>query len=78
MYKITIEGVSNGWVVKVGCKTFVSENKDKMLSEIGRYIDKPEEIEKEYMEKFAALAVNKSNEPQQARGETVPGPTAAR
>jgi hypothetical protein len=50
MKDIKIKPANNGWIVEIGCQTFVAENKDKMLSEIGRYIDKPEEVKKEYME----------------------------
>ena len=58
MYKITIEGVANGWIAKVGCMTFVSEDKDKMLSELGRYIDNPVEVEKEYTAKLKNQNLN--------------------
>jgi len=49
MRKITIEGVNNGWVITVGCSTFVAVDKEKMLKEIGRYIDNPGDVEKEYL-----------------------------
>jgi hypothetical protein len=50
-YPITINSVLNGFVVNVGCQTVVFESKDKMFSEIGRYLDNPEAVIKEYMEK---------------------------
>ena len=59
MQRITIEPAQNGWIVKVGCSTFVSTDKEGMLHEIGRYIDDPDRVEKEYQER----AVNKTNQP---------------
>lgn len=50
MKEIKIKPANNGWIVEIGCQTFVAENKEKMLNEIGRYIDKPDEVEKEYTE----------------------------
>jgi len=50
MHKITIEGVLNGWIVKVGCQTVVFDEMDAMLDEIEAYINHPEEVEKKYMD----------------------------
>ncbi len=55
MRKITITPVLNGWVIKVGCSEVVSTDKNAMLRELGRYIDDPDKIEKEYV----GNAVNK-------------------
>lgn len=51
MEHITIKPAKNGWIIKVGCSTFVSTDKDGMLHEIGRYIDDPDKVEKEYSER---------------------------
>ncbi len=51
MHNIKIKPASNGWIVTIGCQTFVAEDKVNMLKEIGRYIDNPAEVEKEYMDK---------------------------
>lgn len=59
MKQIKIKPANNGWIVDIGCQTFVSEDKDKMLKEIGRYIDNPTEVEKEYMKN----PKNRSEEP---------------
>ncbi len=56
MRNISIEGVLNGWIVKVSCQRLVVTDKDFMLKEIGCYIDNQDEVEKEYM----ANAVNKT------------------
>lgn len=50
---IIIKKVLNGYILKVGCQTVVFEQKNQMLSEIGRYYDNPSLVEKEYMEKFS-------------------------
>ncbi len=54
MKEVRIEPVLNGWIVRVGCACVVALSKEAMLSEIGRYIDDPEAVTKEY----AANAVN--------------------
>jgi len=51
MREITIRTVLNGFVVQVGCQTVVFENKDTMLTEIGRYISDPDGVEKDYIAK---------------------------
>jgi hypothetical protein len=48
---IAINKVLNGYVVTCGCKLVVFTSKDVMLSEIGRYFDNPQQVEKEYMSK---------------------------
>ena len=60
MNDISITVVANGFIVKVGCMTFVSQHKEDMFSEIGRYIDNPDTVSKEYQEKRID---NKSSEP---------------
>jgi hypothetical protein len=59
MQKITIKPAVNGWMVIIGYSTFVAVDKEHMLNEIGRYIDNPKEVEKEYMEN----AKNKDEHP---------------
>lgn len=54
MKEVRIEPVLNGWIVRIGCASVVALNKEAMLSEIGRYIDDPGGVTKEY----AANAVN--------------------
>ena len=57
MYDVRIKGVVNGWIVEIGCSTFVAEDKEKMLKDIGDYIDHPEEAEKKHLSE----AKNKTN-----------------
>ncbi len=54
MRSVIIEPALNGWIVRIGCATMVALFKEGMLSEIGRYIDDPKGVEKEY----ATNAVN--------------------
>lgn len=66
MKDIRIEPAVNGWIVHVGCAPLVTMSKEAMLSEIGRYIDNPNAVEKEY----AANAVNQgAYTPDEASGE---------
>ena len=49
MYNITIEGVLNGFIVKVGCQTLVFNDIEKVASELVRYQKDPAGVEKEYV-----------------------------
>ena len=42
----------NGFIVHIGCQRVVFETKEKMLSELSRYLDNREAVEKEYLEKY--------------------------
>lgn len=48
MYDINIKGVSNGWLLNIGCEAFVATDLKFMLKELGRYIENPSEVENEY------------------------------
>lgn len=47
---VTIHAVANGYVVTVGCQTFVFQDRVVMLHEIGAYLTDPEGTEKRYRE----------------------------
>lgn len=47
-YKAEIEKVANGFIVKVGCKTFVSESWAKITKALGEYWDNPKKAEVKY------------------------------
>ena len=49
--EITIREVNNGFIVRVGCQTFVFETREKMLGELERYLKDREGVEKEYLSK---------------------------
>lgn len=49
--EITITPVLNGWSIRVGCQTVVFEDKAAMLLALSQYYDKPEQTEKEFMER---------------------------
>jgi hypothetical protein len=48
---LSIQKVINGYTVVVGCRIVVFEKQEVMLKEIGRYLDNPAEVEKEYLAK---------------------------
>ena len=50
--EVKIQKVLNGYILKIGCKTVVFEQKNQMLLELARYYDNPQAVEKEYMDKF--------------------------
>lgn len=47
---VYIHPVANGYIVTVGCQTFVFEDAATMLREIGLYLNDPEGTEKRYRE----------------------------
>lgn len=49
MRPVGINPVLNGWTVRIGCQTVVFTDADKLCSELARYIDNPEEVEKDYL-----------------------------
>lgn len=51
-YGIKIDFLSRGCVVNIGCKTIPFEKVKDAITEINRYVNNPEEVEKEYNEKF--------------------------
>ena len=51
-YSIKIDFLSRGCIVNIGCKTIPFENIENAITEINRYVNNPEEVEKEYNEKF--------------------------
>ena len=51
-YSIRIEFLSRGCVVNIGCKSIPFEKVEDAITEINRYVNNPEEVEKEYYEKF--------------------------
>ena len=50
-YPITIRKVTNGFIVEVGCRTFVKENWRDVVEGITKYWKDPMEAEKEYCSK---------------------------
>ena len=51
MHKIVIEKANLGFIVVVGCQTFVFENEKKMFTAISEYHNNPEDAKKKYVEK---------------------------
>jgi len=50
-YKAIISKVENGFTIKVGCKTFVSESWIKASKALAEYWDDPEKAERKYAPK---------------------------
>jgi len=50
-HEIKILQVLNGFIVQIGCKTVVFESKEKMLSELARYLNDRDGVAKEYLAK---------------------------
>lgn len=48
---VNIQKVLNGYIVAVGCQQVVFETREKMLSEVDRYLKNPSQVEKEYLER---------------------------
>ena len=67
---IRISAVLNGFEVNVDCQTLVFTDVTEMLKEIRRYLKKPEEVEKEYLEK----ALNAKHIVSQNPARTAPFP----
>jgi hypothetical protein len=47
--RVTIWTVLNGWILEVGCQQVVFVDMSVMLSELGRYLSSPAEVEAEYL-----------------------------
>ena len=52
IYSIRIDFLSRGCVVNIGCKQIPFEKVEDAITEINRYVNNPEEVGKEYNEKF--------------------------
>ena len=55
MYEIRIEPAVNGVIVKVGCKTFVFNDKEQMCVELLAYLRDPIGREKRWRENYPEL-----------------------
>lgn len=44
----TIRRVANGFIITVGCKTFVSKNWDEVVAGLGEYWENPPAAEKKF------------------------------
>lgn len=51
-YSIRIDFLSRGCIVNIGYKNIPFEKVEDAITEINRYVNNPEEVEKEYNEKF--------------------------
>ncbi len=51
MRHIEIIAVLNGYICQVGCQQVVFETREKMLTELGRYLAASKDVETEYIQK---------------------------
>lgn len=70
---IHITPVLNGFICDVGCQRVVIAGKTQLLNELARYLDAPEQVEKEYV----ANAVNRMPEQCQPGAQRAEPPPAA-
>jgi len=50
-HKITIEASdNNGFLVRIGCGTFVAETKKSLLAKLTEYLEDPEKLDEKYKE----------------------------
>lgn len=47
--EINIQPVHYGYIVRVGCQTFVFETKEKMVANLTSYLEDPDVMEKSWM-----------------------------
>ncbi len=52
MREVKINAVMNGFIVNVGCQTLVYQDKLTLLLELRNYLENPEQVEKQYIEKY--------------------------
>ena len=52
MRQITINKCMNGLIVNVGCQTLVFEDRTKFVLALSKYLENPDQTEKEWLEKF--------------------------
>jgi len=50
MYQITIDGVLNGFVCKVGCQELVFTSASDLCDALAKYLKDPRETEKKFLE----------------------------
>lgn len=68
MRDIRITPALNCYILKVGCQTIVFNDRGTMLTELGRYLEKPADVEREYIDN----AVNSMGPADMTGAEQVP------
>lgn len=51
-YEVIIKKVANGFILHIGCQSFVSETAEKMFKGLGLYFKDPEAAAKLYLNKL--------------------------
>jgi hypothetical protein len=60
---ILVKAVANGWIVEVGCQTFVYDNMAKLTLDFQSYLMDPHGTEKRIMESAVNAKHTMQNEP---------------
>lgn len=63
-YNVIIQGSANGFVVSVGCETFVFNSLPSLMTDLGGYLQNPEIKIMEYQEKYPAILGERRDAPQ--------------
>lgn len=53
--EIRITQVDHGYIVNIGCQTFAIESSKRLVKNIEKYLESPQEIEKAWMNKSLEL-----------------------
>jgi hypothetical protein len=56
---VTIESLHNGYIIRVGCQTFVLESADAVVANLRSYLANPDKVESETLQAYQEL--NKEN-----------------
>jgi len=51
MHSVIIKKVNQGFIITIGCQTFVATDEKKMFNALSEYFADPKEAEKKYCEK---------------------------
>jgi len=74
--QMQITQARNGWIVKVGCQTFVFEGNESIKKEFCAYIDDPSGAYNKYMEEELRVPAPPSSPPPPAQDPIPNGPDA--
>ena len=67
MNPVNIQKAVNGYIVNVGCKTFVFTEVDGMIADLSGYLEDPQKMVQEYCSRYgeaALLGYEEANAPQ--------------
>ena len=50
--KVDGNEIANGFIITIGCRSYVAMDIDEAMKEVTRYMKEPEKVEREYREKY--------------------------